>query len=860
MMQWQPCRPRPLDPITPPESPAVFMIRCSVTSSRTHDHSLRRFPKYLLCVLLCVLHVAYGNAQDQPQPALTQHYDVVICSASPAGISAALAAASEGCTVLLTDTAPRVGGMLTAGLSHSDFRTFASLTGTFLEFSRRVERHYQQTYGADSAQVQDCFRGTHGEPRVNQLILEQMLAEFPQITVHLQTQLQSVARSANGRRIQSLRFQSLPRSAATSDSPQAIPPAEFSVTCGMAIDASCEGDLLALSGEPWQMGRESAGQYSESLAPAVADQQLQASNFRFILTQDPANRLPLTAPRNYRREHFIDIPAILADRHIRSVFGDPGNCLFKAHQPSLPNGKYDINDVSGGLVRLSIPGLNSRWPVATGIERAEIFAAHLQDQIGLLYFLQHDSQVPESIRREACEWGWCQDEFPETGGQPPELYLREGRRLQGLHISIQRDSEHAPNDARALLHCDSIAVGDYGHNCHGTGREGTRFLGKHTGEFYQQTPPMQIPYGVIVPRHTENLLVPVAVSSSHVGYSALRYEPIRMSLGQAAGFAAAQAIRDQTHVQQLHVPALQLKLISRGSAVLYVSDVAPQHPDFAAVQWWGLLGGLHGLAATPEPAEIRGPRLTGQYFAEFPFHAAELSLPLTAEQAQRWQTIALIAGIPQSELPQVTSQITRGNFIRFVYQHSMQTPPTAGNRTQLPHAAPRFHPAAAPGTHPPGEVDNQQLAALVVRNSELLPGIVVDDCDAHLEGDWQYSTHTPPYVGRGYLHDRNTGKGRKSATYQPSLPTAGWYEVRLSHCHNIRRSTNTLITISHADGETTLRINQQQTPEHAGLFRTLGSFRFNAGQQHWVRIANPDTDGKYVIADAVQWLPTAPQK
>jgi hypothetical protein len=186
----------------------------------------------------------------------------------------------------------------------------------------------------------------------------------------------------------------------------------------------------------------------------------------------------------------------------------------------------------------------------------------------------------------------------------------------------------------------------------------------------------------------------------------------------------------------------------------------------------------------------------------------------------------------------------------------MRTPPATDNRTLLPHAAPRFHPAAVPGTHPPGEVDNQQLAALVVRNGESLQGIVVDDCDAHLEGDWQYSTHTPPYVGRGYLHDRNTGKGRKSATYQPSLPAAGWYEVRLSHCHNIRRSTNTLITISHADGETTLRINQQQTPEHAGLFRTLGSFRFNAGQQHWVRIANADTEGKYVIADAVQWLPT----
>jgi hypothetical protein len=81
--------------------------------------------------------------------------------------------------------------------------------------------------------------------------------------------------------------------------------------------------------------------------------------------------------------------------------------------------------------------------------------------------------------------------------------------------------------------------------------------------------------------------------------------------------------------------------------------------------------------------------------------------------------------------------------------------------------------------------------------------------------------------------------------------------VRLSHCRNIRRSTNTLVLIHHSGGETSLRINQQELPEHDGLFRTLGRFHFRAGQEHWLRISNADTAGKYVIADAVQWLPVA---
>ena len=103
--------------------------------------------------------------------------------------------------------------------------------------------------------------------------------------------------------------------------------------------------------------------------------------------------------------------------------------------------------------------------------------------------------------------------------------------MQGVYVFTHRDSEHAPDDARAVLHWDAIATGDYGNNCHGTERQGTRFDGRHTGEFYHPVPPYQIPYGVLLPPDLDNLLVPVAASSSHVGFCALRLEPIWMSLG-----------------------------------------------------------------------------------------------------------------------------------------------------------------------------------------------------------------------------------------------------------------------------------------------------------------------------------------
>jgi len=171
------------------------------------------------------------------------------------------------------------------------------------------------------------------------------------------------------------------------------------------------------------------------------------------------------------------------------------------------------------------------------------------------------------------------------------------------------------------------------------------------------------------------------------------------------------------------------------------------------------------------------------------------------------------------------------------------------------------HPQAVKNIHPPGEVDRPEMVPFIVAEPASLPGIVVDETSAELVGEWQYSTHTPPYVGLGYLHDMKSGKGSKSVTFTPTLPKAGWYEVRLAHCYNVRRATTTPVTIHHADDEVTIRINQQEEPPHARLFRSLGTFRFEAGRAGWVRVSNEGTEpNKVVIADAVQFLPGDPPK
>jgi hypothetical protein len=566
--------------------------------------------------------------------------DILVYGATPGGIAAAISAARAGSRVLLVEPTARIGGMSASGLSHPDFRTFEALSGAFHDFRTRVRAHYTEAYGAKSAQVTDSLEGTHAEPKVVLRIFEQMIAEQPRIRVERNWSLASV--QAKDGTLRSAAFRGGRR-----------------MNAQMFIDASYEGDLMAAAGVPFRWGREARSETGEPLAPEKADKQLQGYNFRLTATKDPKNRVEVRPPAGYRREEFTGVLPLLANGRIKQIFGYTPDSIYKAQIPKLPNGKYDINDVSNGPVRLSLPGENLEWPTGDAKARQRIFDRHLRWNIGLLWFLQNDEAVPEKFRNEAREWGWCRDEFEDSGHLPPQLYVREARRMEGLRLFTEMDTNHAKGDARAVLQRDSVACCDYGPNCHGTSHEGPLFGGKHTGEFYKQIPPYQIPYSVMLPKKESNLLVPVAASSTHVGFCALRFEPTWMSLGQAAGIAASLAASRKIPVQKVPVAELQRSLWKERLATIYVSDVSPDHADFEAVQWWATNGGLHNLAPTPEPKALRGKNRIGQYFEAFPHHAAELGRALDDELRTRWTALAKELGVDSP--PQ--NARTRGEFI-----------------------------------------------------------------------------------------------------------------------------------------------------------------------------------------------------
>ncbi|HEX4130019.1 MAG TPA: FAD-dependent oxidoreductase [Pirellulales bacterium] len=138
-----------------------------------------------------------------------------------------------------------------------------------------------------------------------------------------------------------------------------------------------------------------------------------------------------------------------------------------------------------------------------------------------------------------------------------------------------------------------------------------------------------------------------------------------------------------------------------------------------------------------------------------------------------------------------------------------------------------------------------------------LPGIVLDDDRAKITGDWEQSGSTTPYVGHGYLHnkyEKNEASEGKTARFDVPVRKPGRYEVRVSYPALANRATNVSVTITSADGEHSVTVNERQAPSIDKLWQPLGTFRFTPDTPATITIGTTGANG-YVIVDAVQLLP-----
>ncbi|MCC7494565.1 MAG: FAD-dependent oxidoreductase [Fimbriimonadaceae bacterium] len=131
-----------------------------------------------------------------------------------------------------------------------------------------------------------------------------------------------------------------------------------------------------------------------------------------------------------------------------------------------------------------------------------------------------------------------------------------------------------------------------------------------------------------------------------------------------------------------------------------------------------------------------------------------------------------------------------------------------------------------------------------------LPGIVIDDLDAALQGNWGDTGNLTGFVGDGYRYSSDPAA---AARFAFRVPADGIYEIRIAWLPHENRAKTALVSVEGAAEPCRVRVNQTQAPSGPQGFGTLGRCRFQAAQPAAVVFTVAGAGGNVHI-DAVQVL------
>lgn len=528
-----------------------------------------------------------------PTPMLATEQEIVVVGATPGGVAAAVSAGRAGRSVVLVEYSPHVGGMMASGLGKSDIENRAMIGGLFKEFTTRVHRHYVNTYGAEHPNVALCRDGYYFEPSVAEAVFEAMLDELPEVSVLKGWRLDGVEMRDGCVAVVEL----VERNSGESRK----------IEGQVFIDATYEGDLFALAGAEYRLGRESREAFGEPHAGYIyfdyqakeflphttgeADEHLPAYTYRLCLTTDAENAVPLTSPPDgYNRENYVGyFDDLAAGRLAAPKSYKPGRGYNPAHFDTLvralsvtelPNNKTDVN-INPRPLAFPFPEENVGYIEGDDAERERIRQRHRNLTLGLLWYLQNDAEVPAEHRKLAAGLHLPKDEFEDNGNFPFQLYVREGRRLVGEYTLTEQDITRGESNT-PRRYPDAIAVGEFpidSFPCRKRQPGDTVVLEGYLGMLDHITRPYEIPYRIMIPKTVDGLIVPVSASTTHVAFSSIRMEPTWMALGQAAGVAADLAIENSVAPRDVPIDTLQETLVAQGQVLRHEEEaVARPHP------------------------------------------------------------------------------------------------------------------------------------------------------------------------------------------------------------------------------------------------------------------------------------------
>jgi len=464
---------------------------------------------------------------------------------------------------------------------------------------------------------------------------------------------------------------------------------------------------------------------------------------------------------------------------------------------------------------------------------------------------------------------------------------RENRRLIGDHVLTQNDI------GKQTRFPDRVAMGGWSVDDHypaGFFHKGPTAMQYDKKGHHYKGVLFSIPFRCLYSKNVENLMMAGRdVSTSHLGMSNIRVMLTCAVMGHATGTGAGMCIGLNTTPRELyrkHIADLQQQLLKEGAHIVRLAgrdprDLARQakvsassegqyqgQPTPAANVVDGMArfedGKTHAWAPKPGAAGPHWVQLAWDKPVEF--NVVHLSFQTVALSPERftieahvdgeWKQIAEVAdnrhrrhvlGVDRGSALKIRVVLAEG---RGICEIRVYDEPK--RLVDIARRAHRNMGLADQGPWLPWpKVQRGRKSTRPPKRALKLPGIVLDASGAEKIGDWTASTWGRPYVGDGYLHDGDTGKGSKSIRFAIGTAKPGRYEVRLTYVPHTNRASNTPVTVHFAGGAKCVRIDQRAKPPIDGVLISLGTFKLDGKSA--VVISNTGTDG-YVVVDAVQFV------
>lgn len=539
-------------------------------------------------------------------------YDVIVVGATEVGVMSAIAAARQGCTVLLVGQNERVGGNVGYGITKQD-----NVTSMSPEMVRGVAREFFSRCARLNSRDIDFYRwyrvGGPTKPSWTKRVFGEMLAAERNITVLLSQTLDSVTKS--GTTITTVTLSGRKYSGA------------------VIVDATPTGDVAQKAGCTVSIGREGNALYSETNAgitalaatgidpyvtagnpasgvlPGISTRSLGTLNaadpgvmtfgWRLFVTSVAGEKMawPTTQPAGYDAQNYELLARLWASNA----------AFYNATDGSYPNVELQSLARSFQLYPLAGENILTTWPpyadlnsrgylsstypnaeecleyvTATPARRAQIETKAQQYLKGLFYFITQsgDSRIPANLKTAINTIGLSSLDLAEYGGWNPNFYVREGARIVGDYVMTAANLTIPDGNGAPV---DPIAWFCYDIDAHPVRMVVDAGTAKTEGSLSITLGPSQ--YGapvsmkVLFPKASEctNLLCPGQPSVSRYVYTGLRATTTMVVIGEGAGYVAADAVRNKLNVQSVN-PA-RVKAMQNLSGV--VGAVAAAGPTTA---------------------------------------------------------------------------------------------------------------------------------------------------------------------------------------------------------------------------------------------------------------------------------------